>query len=902
MDDTARHRVPPAARPRSCRPQPGQPRWFGLWVAAAALLWASPAPAQQDGATASNSAPASESATAANTATAPPSPDDAAKPAPAAAAPEQPGTAPNPEPIVLREYTVLPKVGDYRRTIISRDPIDALIVSGEWRIPQPGDKVTAADGKEAAWRSVETAVDGVLATKETRGGYAVATVTLDQDRVMVLEAQKHAAVRVNGGWLAGDPYGHGWLRLPVQLEAGDNELLFHMAQPGFQARLVAPPADAYFIPENATLPDFVRGQSEERWAAVPVVNATGQTLAGAELLLSLDGGEEIAAPLPSIPPLSAYKAPIRLPAPAADNQAGHTLRLSLKLPGADDQSPAPEATLRILSTAPDEAHVRTFVSKIDGGVQPYTLLPAADSTDQEEPPGVILALHSEGVDHRKFADNYLAKPWAHIVAPSNRGEYGFDWEDWGATDAMEALADAQARLPHDPRRVYCTGHSMGGHGAWRLGVVHPDRFAAVGASAGWLSLWSYGGGMPVYEDPTPVEAMLLRAASSSDTLSQLNNLGGLGVYVLHGDRDSHVGVSQSRFMRTRLGEFHPDFAYFERKGAGNWWGAACCDWPAMMEFFRGRSLPEAGQTRRVDFATPDLGLAANCHWARIETQDAQGEPSEVSIRLLKESRAFIGATENVRRLSLDPSGLDGDRPVRVKLDGGRAFSARPSAGGRIWLSRDDDTGRWSQIANPPVGGKSPTRHGGFKSAFDNNAILIYSTGGSDEENAWSLAKARYDAQSFWCRGNGALQVVADKDFDAARQPNRNVVLYGNADTNLAWPALLSTSPVRVRGGKIVLGGKGQDRAEDDAGLAALFVRPRPRSNTATVGVVAGADLAGMRLTDRIRYFHSGVGLPDITILGPESPAEGDYGVRAVGYFGHDWSVDSGDIAWRDTAL
>ena len=46
-------------------------------------------------------------------------------------------------------------------------------------------------------------------------------------------------------------------------------------------------------------------------------------------------------------------------------------------------------------------------------------------------------------------------------------------------------------LAFDPTRVYLTGHSMGGHGTWILGSTYPDRFGAIGPSAGWISFWSY---------------------------------------------------------------------------------------------------------------------------------------------------------------------------------------------------------------------------------------------------------------------------------------------------------------------------------------------------------------------------------------------------------------------------
>ena len=82
-------------------------------------------------------------------------------------------------------------------------------------------------------------------------------------------------------------------------------------------------------------------------------------------------------------------------------------------------------------------------------------------------------------------------------------------------------------------------------------------------------------------------------------------------------------------------------------------------------------------------------------------------------------------------------------------------------------------------------------------------------------------------------------------------------------------------------------------------LACLFVRPRPGSDRALVGVVAGSGVAGMRLTERLPYFISGVGYPDCIVLGPDVLSEGTAGVRAAGFFGNDWSVDTGDFVWRE---
>jgi hypothetical protein len=76
------------------------------------------------------------------------------------------------------------------------------------------------------------------------------------------------------------------------------------------------------------------------------------------------------------------------------------------------------------------------------------------------------------------------------------------------------------------------------------------------------------------------------------------------------------------------------------------------------------------------------------------------------------------------------------------------------------------------------------------------------------------------------------------------------------------------------------------------------MRPRPGSDRALVGVVGGSGLVGMRLTERLPYFVSGVGYPDWLVFGPDALARGSAGVRGAGFFGLDWGVTTGEAAWH----
>src|SRR5262249_7727826 len=147
----------------------------------------------------------------------------------------------------------------------------------------------------------------------------------------------------------------------------------------------------------------------------------------------------------------------------------------------------------------DQTRRVTFRSRIDDSVQYFGY--NAPKMPEAAPgiavirarPALILSLHGASVEAAHQAECYSPKIWAALAAPTNRREYGFDWEDWGRLDALEVLEHFSAMTPHDPQRVYLTGHSMGGHGTWIIGCTYPDRFAAIGPSAAWTTFWSYGG-------------------------------------------------------------------------------------------------------------------------------------------------------------------------------------------------------------------------------------------------------------------------------------------------------------------------------------------------------------------------------------------------------------------------
>jgi pimeloyl-ACP methyl ester carboxylesterase len=800
-----------------------------------------------------------------------------------------------PAPIAPRTALVLSGGGGGRpgRTVLRTDPVLVPIVAGTWTPPQSGDKISLADGSMRTWETVEIGDDGALKGAAGRARYAYVAVPSDSDRVMVLEASGHEMVYVNGEPRMGDVYGYDYVSLPVHLKTGINHFLFASSgRGGMRLRLVPPKQSAQISLSDNTLPDLVVGQPVKTWGAIVVLNNTGQTLAGFHIESTIAGSPPNQTPVPALPPCGTRKIGFLLEGEAPDRDGER--EVSLTLVGGDDKRGEP-VTIKLGVRRSDEKRKVTFLSDIDGSVQYFGLVPAKPSSESPTPatpPGLILTLHGASVEGMGQANVYSPKSWAHVVAPTNRRPYGFDWEDWGRLDAMEVLEYATRELNTDPRHTYLTGHSMGGHGTWILGATYPDRFAAIAPSAGWVSMVSYAGARRI-ENPTPLDALLQRASSPSDTLALAPNFAAEGVYVLHGDADDNVPVDQARNMRKVLSEFHTDFSYYERPGAGHWWGNPCCDWPPLVEFLARHELPKREDIRRVKFRTASPGVSGWCHWVGIEDQLKSMAISTVDVRWDPEKRRFSGTTENVARLAIDLAQLAPGKPISIELDGHTIDSLEwPDGQPRVWLQHQENS--WLPIPTPAASMKGPSRYGPFREAFRHRVQLVYGTRGTPEENACSLAKARYDAEAFWYRGNGSMDVLPDTSFDPKAEPDRNVIVYGNADTNAAWQSLLGSSPVQVRRGLVKVG----ERELKDEDLGCLFLQPRPGSDNACVGVIAGSGPAGMRLNDRLPYFVSGVGYPDLLVLGPETLTKGTAGLKCAGFFGSNWSVDTGEFVWQ----
>src|SRR5436190_4387622 len=119
---------------------------------------------------------------------------------------------------------------------------------------------------------------------------------------------------------------------------------------------------------------------------------------------------------------------------------------------------------------------------------------------------------------------------------------------WWSSEALIALLDDVVdRYKIDTNRIYLTGLSMGGFGAWSLALEYPERFAAVAPIC--------GGGNPRY--PMSYDA------------ARKSALKALPFWVFHGDKDTAVTIDESQRMVDALKKFGCDVKFTIYPGVGH---------------------------------------------------------------------------------------------------------------------------------------------------------------------------------------------------------------------------------------------------------------------------------------------------------------------------------------------
>jgi predicted peptidase len=158
---------------------------------------------------------------------------------------------------------------------------------------------------------------------------------------------------------------------------------------------------------------------------------------------------------------------------------------------------------------------------------------------------------------------------ALVVFP--QASRGYGWSGFNLAAAVAALDAVEAEYETDRERVYVTGISMGGYGAWTAALQAPDRFAAIVPVCGGLDVRNAG-------------------VAGVDAAAQ--RLAGIPQWVFHGEADDIIPVAESRAMVRALRAAGAEVLYTEYAGVRhNSWDRAYAE-PELLPWMLRHSLAE----------------------------------------------------------------------------------------------------------------------------------------------------------------------------------------------------------------------------------------------------------------------------------------------------------------------
>ncbi len=733
----------------------------------------------------------------------------------------------------------------------SADPVKAALEKGTFTYPKAG-----TDANKITWAARKPTAGGKLGAFPRSSSYnyiawAVAKVTLTAPAHLMIMTGPSYEVWINGVLRPGDVYGSRTPYISLPAKAGENIVVVrYFVRAGktgtsvnAYALLQTTSDELYINEKDLTYPEFPVGDTTEVCLGAPVLNLSD--IAAHTLVAKVVGNayfQETTRTYPGVGPRALSQVAFSLKPKAAFTKGGEEVTVKLHL-----ESPAlkfayqREIKLKTVDTS--AAYRWTRFSKVDNSCQ-YAGVRTPSSFDKNKKYALILSLHGAGVEGIGQAKAYGQKDWAYIVAPTNRRRFGFDWEVWGRLDALEALDHAMATFNIDPTKVYLTGHSMGGHGTWHVGVTTPGRFAAIGPSAGWQSFYTYGGS-------TKPSGAFARSQAHSDTKVYLSNLKRRGVYIIHGGSDTNVPTSEGQTMYKLVQKVTTDVKYHEEPGAGHWWdkdkttpGADCVDWKPLMDFFKARTLDPLELD--FDFITPAPWYSPKHSYVTITSQTDSSKDSRLVSA--KTGTTVALTTTNVRSMKLDGAGLKKKGVTALTVDG----KAVTLTDGEI---------SWGTHT-----GKKPGAYGPFNEVMYRPFCLVYDDGAS--ASAAMGQYASYVSSNWSVIGNGHACVLPLSRVKSAGAPaGYNMIYVGAAGADITGATLTGSWD----SSKVTVGGSSY--------TGAIMFLAYPNKDRLGGAIVANTGLE--YLLYRIPLFTSRVVLPDYFVYGTT-------GTKATGFFTADW--------------
>ncbi|MFN0102865.1 MAG: prolyl oligopeptidase family serine peptidase [Bryobacteraceae bacterium] len=426
--------------------------------------------------------------------------------------------------------------------------------------------------------------------------------------------------------------------------------------------------------------------------------------------------------------------------------------------------------------------MRAYKSKIDDSYQPYKLnIPA--NYDPAKPTRLDVILH--GRNARLTEASFLAvdpkaKPYTQSwieLEVYGRGNNAYRWS--GETDVFEALDAVIKQYNIDPDRILLRGFSMGGAGAWHIGLHHPSRWAGIEAGAGFSETMRYAN----RPNPTPYERAAMRIYDAVDYAPNVVNTPTVGY---GGELDKQLQASVNVKEALDAENIRPNALFLVGPQTEHRWHPAS---KAESEEFLAKNLPRR-MPEKFLFATWTARYGQVWNWkiAALERMYGRAE--------LSGDRTNV-KTKNIAELELDA-------PAEVTIDG-------QSLKGKAFVKQMN---RWEVRTLKPAIRKRAGLQGPIDDAFMERFLCV-----ADAPNE-SLNTFTANFEKHF-RGNVRRKTASE--ITKADIAENHLVLWGTPATNKLLAKLVKDLPVRWTANEIEIKDQKFDAKTDTLAL----IQPNP---------------------------------------------------------------------------
>lgn len=479
--------------------------------------------------------------------------------------------------------------------------------------------------------------------------------------------------------------------------------------------------------------------------------------------------------------------------------------------------------------------VRGFVSAVDGSTQPYGLVIPA-SYDPDKPMRLDVVLHGSrrapGTGELMFISDFDAGDQGGPPAPDvnyievhpmgRLGENAYRFE--GETDVDEAIEAVCRNYSIDRTRIVLRGSSLGGVGTWQLGLKRPDRFVALGPSAGPVDTYEFANAPWKHfvrlELLTPWQQTTLHLV---DAIDYIANAGMVPVVAAMGDKDpyfsSHV-LTEKTFEKEGI-----PFVGLVDRGAGH----------SVTQKVRAEQLRLLGELavkgldpfpKHIRFVTWTLKFS-RCHWIEVLGLQEHYQRAEIDARVADDGSISVTEPRNITRFAIRPPALQS--PSAALTVGGTKVTVPPrktDAPRTLLIERRD--GSWiceGDLSEVALTGKRPGLQGPIDDAFATRFLCVRGTGKAwnPAVGAWAEANLNRFADEWRRHYRGYLPIKNDTDVTEDEVRRSNLILFGDPGSNRWIAEVLPKLPLQWTREEIQLG-KERHRATDH-GLALIFPNP-----------------------------------------------------------------------------